>query len=195
MRNNTVIHTTVNIYIVHTSITPSICRYCNGHQRQGQTQESFPPPNCHVGSVTRATSLDPAIRQILLLQQWTSIIDCYTVLAWWLLDCQWGTWHMASNWLSSSICDWLICLSHKVFWAYMTSRNLYCFQRHWQSPCTALMAGICLPLGLCKEAVKGSQLHRQPTWLKWVVYCCDDGHYLWNLQCKTFSGQSLDSFR
>ena len=29
---------------------------------------------------------------------------------------------------------------------------------HWQSPCTALMAGICLPLGLCKETVKESSL-------------------------------------
>ena len=27
---------------------------------------------------------------------------------------------------------------------------------HWQSPCTAIMAGICLLLGLCKETVKES---------------------------------------
>ena len=30
------------------------------------------------------------------------------------------------------------------------------FRGHWQSPCTALTAGICLPLVLCKEAVKES---------------------------------------
>ena len=30
------------------------------------------------------------------------------------------------------------------------------FKGHWQSPCTALMAGKCLPLGLCKWTVKQS---------------------------------------
>ena len=28
------------------------------------------------------------------------------------------------------------------------------FKGHWQSPCTALMAGKCLPLGLCKGTMK-----------------------------------------
>ena len=30
------------------------------------------------------------------------------------------------------------------------------FRGHWQSPCTALTAGKCLPLGLCRETVKAS---------------------------------------
>ena len=30
------------------------------------------------------------------------------------------------------------------------------YQGHWQSPCIALTAGECLPLGLCKETVKAS---------------------------------------
>ena len=32
------------------------------------------------------------------------------------------------------------------------------YKGHWQSPCTALMAGKCLPLGLCKETVKKCNL-------------------------------------
>ena len=34
------------------------------------------------------------------------------------------------------------------------------FKGHWQSPCTALTAGKCLPLGPCKKTVKESTLIR-----------------------------------
>ena len=44
-----------------------------------------------------------------------------------------------SHWIVGS-CDW---------WEFLPF-----FRCHWQSPCTALMAGKCLPLGLCKETVK-----------------------------------------
>ena len=37
---------------------------------------------------------------------------------------------------------------------------------HWQSPCTALMAGKCLPLALCKETVKESKFLQVVQWPK-----------------------------
>ena len=48
-------------------------------------------------------------------------------------------------------------LSSNGLLAQVISGNFPPFYRgHWQSPCTALMAGKCLPLGLCKETVKES---------------------------------------
>ena len=51
--------------------------------------------------------------------------------------------------------DWL---SLNRLLAHVTKRNFHNFYKgHWQPPCTALiMAGKCLPLGLCKETVKES---------------------------------------
>ena len=50
-------------------------------------------------------------------------------------------------------------------WCIVGSRDKWefptFFRGHWQSPCTALMAGICLPLVLCKETVKES--NQQPS--------------------------------
>ena len=40
-----------------------------------------------------------------------------------------------------------------------------CRRKNWQSPCTALMAGKCPPLRLCKETVKGST-HPLSNWEK-----------------------------
>ena len=67
------------------------------------------------------------------------------------------------------------------------------FRGHWQSPCTALMAGNCLPLGLCKETVKPSPnwpmhttmkgaVHEEKyTHLNFVVTCSIEGCHTNNL--------------
>ena len=38
------------------------------------------------------------------------------------------------------------------------------FRGHWQSPCTTLMAGKCLPLGLCRGTVKESRAKYDQDW-------------------------------
>ena len=61
-------------------------------------------------------------------------------------------------WLSSLNTGWDH-LSCNGLWAHMISVNFLCFSiGHWQSPCKALMAGKCLPLVLCKETVKQSNV-------------------------------------
>ena len=72
-------------------------------------------------------------------------------------------WNMASNWLASITLLWLIGLN--IGWDCLVShcivgpcdqREFLFFRWYWQSCFTALMAGISLPLGLCKGTVKGS---------------------------------------
>ena len=52
------------------------------------------------------------------------------------------------------------CLSRNGLWSNLTGGNYHRFAEatewHWQSPCTAPVAGRCLQLGLCNETVKES---------------------------------------
>ena len=99
------------------------------------------------------------------------------------------TWQVSLLlWLSGRSINWReqhhswILVSCNVLWAHKTDGNFHClFKSHWQSLCTALMAGICLPLGLCKETVKESiwmsltaekQVRVQPQSLRLVQNGC-----------------------
>ena len=50
------------------------------------------------------------------------------------------------------------CPCHNGLGAHVKGVNFHFFRGHWQSPCTDLTAGRCLPLGLCKGTVKQSIL-------------------------------------
>ena len=116
-----------------------------------------------------------------LIRTW--YLDCYTVLAWWLWH-----YHCADRIWLAPFCDWLvyidiggnlICIG---FWVSSNALLVWLpfIKGHWQSPCTALTAGKCLPWGLCKEtetvyliagdhlvlvtAVRGPIWHRNPIW-------------------------------
>ena len=88
------------------------------------------------------------------------VLDCYTVFAWWQWDCHLGARHglqlagINRSWLVGLDIAW-DCLGHNGLWG--SCEQWECppfFSSHWQSPCTALMAG---NLGLCKETVKESR--------------------------------------
>ena len=71
---------------------------------------------------------------------------------------------MASEWPCCWLCDWADlnidweAIACGALWVQVTGGNFHLFFKcHWQSPCTALTAGKCLPLGLCKETVKESR--------------------------------------
>ena len=75
---------------------------------------------------------------------------------------------MASNWLSAPFFDCLVYIYFEIVLVIMDLglmwpvENSAIFQGHWQSPYTALTAGKCLPLGLCKETVKESNTSGNP---------------------------------
>ena len=86
----------------------------------------------------------------------TSCVYCYTVLAWWHQDCRWAMKHgitlfdwLVYNMLALPQPQWIVPLLTWPMGISTVSRG------HWQSLCTALTAGNCLPLGLCKETVNG----------------------------------------
>ena len=73
---------------------------------------------------------------------------------------------MASNWLASTFFNWLV--SCNGLWVHDWWEFSPFFKGHWQSPCTALPAGIWLPLVLCKGAVKQSEYQQPDThWYHW----------------------------
>ena len=73
---------------------------------------------------------------------------------------------VAFHWLGSPFHHWFIkyrsnidcdCISRNAIWAPMTLWEFpLFFWGHWQSPCTTLTAGKCLPSVLCKETVEES---------------------------------------
>ena len=73
-----------------------------------------------------------------------------------------GQWHMSPYWLASQFCDRLIQVEVGIASVAMDCGFMWAagistvFRGHWQSFCTAVTAGKCLPLGLCKETVKES---------------------------------------
>ena len=85
------------------------------------------------------------------------MVDCYTALVWCLvaigLSEEYETWHPI-GWHCAFVIGW------SKYRLGSTSASLHYgtpfFRPQWQSLCTALMAGICLPLGLCKGTVKES---------------------------------------
>ena len=89
-----------------------------------------------------------------------AISDCYTVLTWCQWDSQWGMRHglqlagISVFLLVGLNIGWDCLLSHWI-WGSCDRWEFPPFCRgHWQSPCTALTAGKCLSLWLCKETVK-----------------------------------------
>ena len=86
-------------------------------------------------------------------------LDCYTVPAHWLWNCQWVMAGFKLVWLT--VLKYRLrkasSAEHCGFMCDLWEFPLF-FEGHWQSPCTALMAGKCLPLGLCKGTVKESRL-------------------------------------
>ena len=71
------------------------------------------------------------------------------VVSHWLGTCiKWPLWLAAANRLGDS--------SPTLNYGKAANCSITASSSHFQSPCTALMAAICLPLELCKETVKGS---------------------------------------
>ena len=80
---------------------------------------------------------------------------------------------MANNWMVSPYFDYLnICWNCLEPHCVVGTRDRWIFRpfciHQRQSLCTALTAGKCLPLGLCKGTVKGSS--RYVTWEEWAVH-------------------------
>ena len=87
-------------------------------------------------------------------------VDWYTDLAWWLLDCHWGIRH--GPWLAGPNIDWG---KYNLWWilgklqciigSHVRWKFLPFLKSHWQSPCTALMAGILASKMPALRAVQG----------------------------------------
>ena len=76
------------------------------------------------------------------------------------LPVRYETWP-AIAWHHPLVIDWskyrLVLPRVALHWAHVTEFSPF-LKGHWQSPCTAVTAGICLPLGLCQGTVKESAL-------------------------------------
>ena len=100
-------------------------------------------------------------------ESWHRMLDCFTVTTKWQQGCLWGKGHG----LLLSRVQWALLPAdpnidwgtpHK--WCIMGARDRWEFpafcKGQWQSPCTTLTAGKCLPLGMCMRTVKKSNRMR-----------------------------------
>ena len=93
------------------------------------------------------------------------VIDCYTVLPGGNRTVS-GVWDMASNglagiallWLVGLNIDWDCLVPHCIMGSHDQWEFPPFFRPQWESLCTALTAGKCLPLRLCKGTVKESRV-------------------------------------
>ena len=89
-----------------------------------------------------------------------NLLDCFTVLGWGEQDCQWDMRHCLHCCAAGHVIGWsnyrhsISYTWHSGLMSQVKISTIY--KGHWQSPCTALTAGKCLPLKLCKETVKES---------------------------------------
>ena len=98
----------------------------------------------------------------------TAMIDCYTVQSWWHQDSGYEIWPpigwpppfvIGRSKYRLGLPD--VTMHYGLEWLVGI---LTFFIGHWQSACTALTAGKCLPLGLYKETVKESTAMRITQW-------------------------------
>ena len=124
-------------------------------------------------------------------------LDRFAVLAWWQLDCQWCMRHglLLAGIRLLSLAGLDIDRDCLVPHCIMISRDQWEFpsflRPQWQSLCTALTAGKCLPLGLCKGTVKESICWHIPRWHylchQLIIQSTSSVHYTALLECAVSS--------
>ena len=76
-------------------------------------------------------------------------------------------------WLGGLKIDWDCLVPHCIMGSHDQWEFQLFFRPQWQSLCTALTAGNCLPLGLCRGTVKESMMKRKPVMLILLVLWLD----------------------